>query len=423
MTGPGFGTAGYVPESGVLPYQVGFENDPTKATAPAQDVTITDSLSPSLDWTTFSLGDITFGANVIAVPAGLQSYSTTVDTTNTDGTALRVDLSAGLDLATGVVTWTFRSVDPATGQLPPGVQDGFLPVEDGTGRGIGSVDFTILPKTGLATGAKFSNTATIVFDTNAPLNTNTVANTIDAGAPTSTVSPLPASSAPQFTVTWAGSDDAGGSGIASYNIFVSTDGGPFTPFIEGTTSTSAAFTGAAGHSYAFYAVATDNVGNVQPTPTAAQATTTVVAPAPPQPVPVTIQSVLRETVRPKKHKPPVKVLVVSFSGALSAAAVQNRLSYQLVIPAKAKKSAHGRIPPGKKVVLASAVYNASAHTVTLTPKAKLPTGMLQLTIIASAVFDAEGRPIDGDRNGQPGGNFVATFRGAGVVFANVSLVA
>ena len=34
--------------------------------------------SPSdLDWTTFQLGDITFGSNVIAVPAGLQSYSTT----------------------------------------------------------------------------------------------------------------------------------------------------------------------------------------------------------------------------------------------------------------------------------------------------------------------------------------------------------
>ncbi len=60
---------------------------------------------------------------------------------------------------------------------------------------------------------------------------------------------------------------------------------------------------------------------------------------------------------------------------------------------------------------------------TLTPKAKLPTGVLQLTIIASAVFDAEGRPIDGDRNGQPGGNFVATFRGAGVVFASASVVA
>ncbi len=419
MTGPGFGPAGFVPADEVLPYQVGFENDPTKATAPAQDVTITDALGPSLDWTTFALGDITFGANVIAVPAGLQSYSTSVDTTNTDGTPLRVDVSAGLNLATGVVTWTFSSVDPATGQLPSGVQDGFLPVEDGTGRGIGSVDFTILPKTGLATGAKFSNTATVVFDTNAPLNTNTVANTIDAGAPTSTVSPLPATSAPQFTVTWAGSDDAGGSGIASYSVFVSTDGGPFTPFIEGTTSTSAPFTGAVGHSYSFYAVATDNVGNVQPTPTAAQATTTVAAPLP---SPVTVQSVLRETVRLKKHKPPVKVLVVSFSGALNAAFAQNRLAYQLVIPAKQKKSAHGRVPPGKKVVLASAVYSAIAHTVTLTPKAKLPTGTLQLTIIASAVFDIDGRQIDGDHNGQPGGNFVATIRGAGVVFANVSLV-
>ncbi len=58
----------------------------------------------------------------------------------------------------------------------------------------------ILLKTGLATGTTFSNTATVVFDTNAPLNTNAVTNTVDAGAPTSTVSPLPADYPPQFTV-------------------------------------------------------------------------------------------------------------------------------------------------------------------------------------------------------------------------------
>jgi hypothetical protein len=45
----------------------------------------------------------------------------------------------------------------------------------------------------------------------------------------------------------------------------------------GTTHTSATFTGAIGHSYGFYSVATDNVGNIQPKPTTAQATTKVEA--------------------------------------------------------------------------------------------------------------------------------------------------
>ena len=40
---------------------------------------------------------------------------------------------------------------------------------------------------------------------------------------------------------------------------------------------SALFTGQPGHTYGFYSVATDNAGNVQPTPTSAQATTQIVS--------------------------------------------------------------------------------------------------------------------------------------------------
>ena len=40
---------------------------------------------------------------------------------------------------------------------------------------------------------------------------------------------------------------------------------------------SASFTGQAGHTYGFYSIATDNAGNVQPTPTAAQQTVQIVS--------------------------------------------------------------------------------------------------------------------------------------------------
>ena len=92
------------------------------------------------------------------------------------------------------------------------------------------------------------------------------------------------------------------------------------------------------------------------------------------------------------------------------------------MPAKSKRLVHGKTPPGKNVALVSAVYSASGSkfTVTLTPKAKLPTGPLQLTIIAAGTLDAEGRPIDGNRDGQAGGNFVATFGGAGIVLAGIT---
>jgi hypothetical protein len=46
-----------------------------------------------------------------------------------------------------------------------------------------------------------------------------------------------------------------------------------------TKQTSTTFTGVNGHTYGFYSVATDNIGNIQPIPTAAQTTTTVSEPA------------------------------------------------------------------------------------------------------------------------------------------------
>ena len=99
---------------------------------------------------------------------------------------------------------------------------------------------------------------------------------MDTTPPTSSVSDLPitvTSTSPSFTVTWSGSDNPGGSGIASYDVYVSTDGGAFVPFVTDTVQTSAVFSGSFGLSYGFSSVATDRAGNRQPTPTSAQAST------------------------------------------------------------------------------------------------------------------------------------------------------
>ncbi len=100
-----------------------------------------------------------------------------------------------------------------------------------------------------------------------------------AGLPTSTVNPLSATTTSTgFTVSWSGTPGPGAGPIASYTIFDAEDGGPFTPFLTDTTTTTATFTGQFGHTYGFYSVATDNSGDVQPTPTAAQATTYLAGP-------------------------------------------------------------------------------------------------------------------------------------------------
>jgi fibronectin type 3 domain-containing protein len=100
--------------------------------------------------------------------------------------------------------------------------------------------------------------------------------TVDTTAPTSRVAALPAFSPPSFTVSWSGSDGSG-SGIATYDVYVSVDGGAITRWQQATTQTSAVYTGTSGHTYAFYSIATDNAGNVQAPPLVPDAQTTVSA--------------------------------------------------------------------------------------------------------------------------------------------------
>ncbi len=275
LVGPvGYGTQEFIQPSGNLPYTVEFENDGSLA---AQVVTVSEQLSANLDWSTFQLGSFGFGSINVSVPAGLTQYQTTVAYQNTDGTSLNVQVSIDFDVSTGLLTGTFTSVDPITGQAPTGIYDGFLyPESTSVIDSEGFVQYTVQPAAGLTTGDTINQQAAVVFDVNAPLDTALVTNTIDSGAPTSSVATLPATeTSTSFIVSWNGTDDASGSGIASYSIYVSDDGGPYTLFETNTTLTSATFTAVSGHTYSFYSVATDNVGNVQPTPLSAQATTNV----------------------------------------------------------------------------------------------------------------------------------------------------
>src|SRR5262249_18554718 len=157
--------------------------------------------------------------------------------------------------------------------LPEAAQAGFLPPDNTAGRGEGFVTYTVRPKSNLATGTTISQQASVVFDTNAPLATNTFTNTIDGIPPTASISNFPAFTTPtSFLVGWPGTDR--GPGIASYDVFVSDNGAPFTASRTATTATSATFPGAVnGHTYGFFLVATDNAGNRQPTAVSSQATT------------------------------------------------------------------------------------------------------------------------------------------------------
>jgi len=290
-TGPaGFGTNGFIAANGPLAYRVDFENE-TNASAPAQQVVITDQLDANVDWNTFQLTELGFGDQLIVVPPNSQHFETNVPVSYL-GTNFQVQIEAGLQLYSGLVYANFRSIDPAT-SLPPPVNIGFLPPEDGTGRGRGHLSYTIKAETNLPTGTQIRNVAQISFDLLPSIATdqkdphNPAAgtdpakeclNTIDVGTPTSQVLPLPATNqTAQFTVAWSGTDDVGGSGVASYNIYVSTDHGPWALWLNQTTNTSATFAGQPNQRYAFCSLATDNVGNQESRALIEDAVTTIVS--------------------------------------------------------------------------------------------------------------------------------------------------
>ena len=298
----GFGSANWVSDGAALPYTIDFENS-TNATAPAQVVNISDPLSSNFDWTTFELSEISFGDQFIPIPPNSLYFATNIDMSYR-GVDFVVKIEAGIDLATGEVFANFTSIDPLT-DLPPPVNVGFLPPEDGTGRGTGHVTFFIQPQPHLPTGTQITNVAFIQFDENPVIGTDQVNDEdpsrgvdpnkmaiveIDNSSPYSSVMSLPyVSTNANFAVCWAGTNN--GPPIVTYDIYVSTNSGPWTLWLEQTTNTCVDFLGAAGNSYGFYSIAYDGAGEVQAAPAATTASTILATHLPPQFAPVANQSI------------------------------------------------------------------------------------------------------------------------------------
>lgn len=269
----GFDTRGFIPAGMPLEYTVYFENL-ANATAPAQKVVITDSLDVDLDWNSFSFGEVSFGNMIISADKEVVDLRPDMN--------LLVKINKTIDKTNGLVTWIFESIDPETGLPPEDPLIGFLPPNKNPPEGEGWVKFSIYPKADLPSGTEIMNQATIIFDVNPPIETNTVLNTIDILPPVSAVEPLPPISPPEFIVSWSG-NDGDGSGVRDYIIFVSENGGPYMPwYVEEdivptvhTKKTSAIFRGKPGHTYSFYSIAVDNVGNMEEPPAEPDATTTI----------------------------------------------------------------------------------------------------------------------------------------------------
>ena len=245
-----------------MPYVVLFENK-ADAGAPAHEVTITDQLDGSkYDLDTFELGPVFFGNDtVISPPAGLQEWTDQLDLRPALPLILQVD--AGLDRATGLVTWHLQGLDPATGELQTDPAIGFLPPDVNPPEGQGGVTFSISSRDGLVTGDAITNSASIVFDKNEAILTPTYSNGIDTTPPTSKIKSAKAKkgTCEKLKVKFGGTD--AGAGIAYRNVTVSRNGKAYEPWRARTPNKSEMYSATKAGACTFRSEAIDGVGNAE----------------------------------------------------------------------------------------------------------------------------------------------------------------
>jgi hypothetical protein len=271
-SGPsGFGTENYLRDTRSFPYTIHFENMDT-ASAPAHTVTVTDQLNMAkFDLATFNFGNVYIGDSVLYVEPGLREF---VLDKKMGALGVTARVHGKLDMQTGLLTWTFRSLNATTLEEIEDPDIGFLPPNVNRPEGQGAVSFFVKLKNVPQHEEQVKNSASIVFDANPAIATNEHLVTFDLVAPQSAILPVdPVQGTANFELNWSGSDQ--GSGVQYYNIYYILNGTDTVFWLGGTTETTAIFTGEGGNTYEFYSVAVDNAGNVEAPPAHPDAVTTI----------------------------------------------------------------------------------------------------------------------------------------------------
>jgi hypothetical protein len=125
--------------------------------------------------------------------------------------------------------------------------------------------------------------------------------------------------------------------------------------------------------------------------------------------PVTVSA-----VREVKGRGAISSFILTFSAALTASTAQNPAGYWLDLAGKDHQFGTGddRIVHFKK-----ATYQASTNAVKLIPKGRVAANTYVELVVSGSTSgvhptDVWGRPIDGNNDGSPGGNYVAVFGSA-----------
>lgn len=219
----GFGEPGFISSAGQMNYQIYFENVDSAA-APAYRVVVVDTLSDAFDPETVEFGK-----------------------TSHEGDEFEWSMTRNAN----VLRWEIEGIELVPNVNPP--------------EGEGHVTFSVMTRSDLPSGTELRNRAEIIFDLNEPILTDDFVNTLDFDPPTTTMRPLPDEvDGSEIDIHWDSDDGPGGSGVESVALYASKDGGGFLRV--GTTDQDGLTVQVEeGHSYAFYALARDQVGNVETT--------------------------------------------------------------------------------------------------------------------------------------------------------------
>jgi len=269
--------AHYIQPIHQMPYLITFENK-AEATAPANEVFVTDTLDlTKLDAETFSFTNFGWADTTFTVGGSMTKEFTRDVTYKVNGYEMLVRVSGEFNPQTGVINWNFVSLEKNGNELDD-IMNGFLLPNDNTGRGEGFVNFTIEHKPNPANGSTISNKATIIFDANKPITTNTYVNTFDSDYPTSKVTSVEEKDG-KLVVTIEGSDAT--SGIDHYTLYAfkndNSEAEVMATMVTGNTVTVDA---EPGTKYAFCSLATDGVRLNEPKSLKAEAVITTSGEAP-----------------------------------------------------------------------------------------------------------------------------------------------
>jgi hypothetical protein len=250
----------YIKPIGNMGYTVTFENKAT-ATAPAHEVFVTDTLdATNYDLTTFGFNAFGWAETSYSV-GGSQTQEFTRDIIyNVKGQDILVRVSGQYDAATGIARWSFVSLKK-NGEEIDDPDLGFLLPNNSERAGEGFVSFSIEHKKSPKNGSTVSNRASIVFDANAPIMTNTYVNTFDTDYPTSRI--VSVSEDDGYLHVKLDGDDAT-SGIDHFDIFIFQDDSKEYTVMQNVQMFQVPIPCQPGTKYGLCVRATDRVGWHEP---------------------------------------------------------------------------------------------------------------------------------------------------------------